>query len=137
MLLLLAPAIGAAQNEPCLAGTDSADCGIKVSLNPPISSSDQVLQVPNEITVDVPLRLHATKVVVLSGPTGTSVADAFKPLAEIKNFKKVDGNSRFKTQMKDCPGSDNALEVSVYSPRFPYPLTVNIQPFECKQGAPR
>jgi len=137
MLLLATVTIAWAQNEPCLAGIDTPECGIKITMNPPFSASDRVLWVPNEINIDVPLRLHAARVVLLSGPAGSASADAFKPVAEVKNYKKVEGNARFKIQVKDCPGSDNAFEINIYSPRFPYPLTVNQQPFQCKQGAPQ
>ena len=136
-LLLAAVTTASAQNEPCLAGVDSPGCGIAVTMNPPLSASDQVLSVPNEITIDVPSRLRAARVVLLSGPTGTGVADAFKPFAEVKNYKKVGGNERFKIQVKDCPGSDNAFEVNIYSQRLPYPLVVNVQPFQCKSDAPK
>ncbi len=101
-------------------------------MNPPLSTSDNIFSVPNEITIDVPMRIKAAKVALLSGPGGT---DTFKPVVEVKNFKKVEGNARFKMQVKDCPGSDNAFEFAIYSPRFPYPLTVNQQPFRCKQGS--
>ncbi len=132
MLLLATATIARAQREPCLTGADSPDCGIKITMNPPLSTSDNIFSVPNEITIDVPMRIKAAKVALLSGPGGT---DTFKPVVEVKNFKKVEGNARFKMQVKDCPGSDNAFEFAIYSPRFPYPLTVNQQPFRCKQGS--
>src|SRR5215469_11510815 len=137
MLLMVRVTTLWGQNEPCLAGADTPECGIKVTVNPPLSPTENILWVPNEITIDVPQRLHAARVVLLSGPTGTAAAEAFKPLAEAKNYKKVDGNARFKIPVKDCPGSDTALEVGIYSQRFPYPLTLNIQPFQCKQGSPK
>ena len=137
MLLLASVTIASAQNEPCLAGTDSPECGIKVTMNPPFSANESIFRVPNEITIDVPMRIHAARVVLLTGPAGTSVAEAFKPLSEAKNYKKIEGNERFKILVKDCPGSDNAFEVAIYSQRFPYPLTVNIQPFQCKPDTPK
>ncbi len=135
MLLLATAAIARAQREPCLTGADSPDCGIKITMNPPVSTSDNGFSVPNEITIDVPMRIKAAKVALLSGPAGAGSSDQFKPVAEVKNYKKVEGNERFKMQVKDCPGTDNAFEFAIYSPRFPYPLTVNQQAFQCKQGA--
>ena len=129
--------MAAAQNEPCLAGTDTPECGIKITTNPPLSPAGNILSLPNEITVDVPMRIHAARVTLLSGPAGATGADAFKPLAEVKNYKKVDGSARFQIEVKDCPGTDNAFQFIIYSQRFPYPLTVNLQPFQCKQGAPK
>jgi hypothetical protein len=137
MLLLATATIARAQVEPCLTGADSPGCGIKITMNPPLNSSDNILLVPNEIIVDVPMRIHAAKVALLSGPTGTGTTDLFKPVAEAKNYKKVNGNTRFKMQVKDCPGTDNAFQVNIYSPRLPYPLAVNVQPFQCKQGPPK
>jgi hypothetical protein len=132
MLLLATATIAGAQAEPCLTGADSPGCNIKITMSPPLSGN--IFSVPNEITVDVPMRIHAAKVALLSGPGGVN---DFKPLAEVKNFKKVEGNARFKMQVKDCPGTDNAFQVNIYSPRFPYPLAVSVQPFECKPGSPK
>jgi hypothetical protein len=130
MLLLAAATIAHAQMEPCLTGADSPGCGIKITMNPPLNGN--ILSAPNEITVDVPMRIRAAKVALLSGPSGSGTTDQFKPVAEVKNFKKVEGNARFKMQVKDCPGTDDALAFAIYSPRFPYPLVVNQQPFQCK-----
>jgi hypothetical protein len=136
LMLWLVTATGArAQSEPCLAGTDSPDCGIKVTMNPPFGTSENVFWVPNEITIDVPMRIRATRVVLRSGPSGTGVSDAFKTLAETKRYEKAGGVARFKISTKTCTGVENAFDVNIYSPRFPYPLTVNVQPFECKQVA--
>jgi len=132
MLVLATATIARAQIEPCLTGPDTPGCGLKITLNPPLSTNENLLSVPNEITIDVPMRLHAARVALLSGAAGS---EQFKPLAEVKNYKKVNGNERFKIPVKDCPGSDNAFQINIYSPRMPYPLTVNIQPFQCKQGA--
>lgn len=122
----------AAQMEPCLTGADAPGCGIKVTMNPPVEAAGNVLSVPNQITVDVPQRLHATRVQLKSGPTGTEVADMFKPFAETKHFKKVDGVERFELDIKSCPGADNAFQFYVFTPKLPYPLTMNYQPFMCK-----
>lgn len=133
MLLLATATIARAQMEPCLTGADSPGCGIKITMNPP--SSDNVLSVPNEVTIDVPMRMHANKVALLSGPSGAATMNQFKPVAEVKNFKKVEGNTRFKMQVKDCPGADTAVEFSIYTARYPYPLAANQQPYQCKQGS--
>jgi hypothetical protein len=133
MLLLAAATIAHAQMEPCLTGADSPGCGIKITMNPPLSGN--LLSAPNEITVDVPMRIRAAKVALLSGPSGSGTGDQFKPVVEAKNFKKVDGNARFKMQVKDCSGTADAFEIAIYSPRFPYPLVVNQQPFQCKQSS--
>ncbi len=135
MLLLATAMIARAQREPCLTGADSPGCGITIAMNPPLSTSDNILSVPNEITIDVPMRIHAAKIALLSGPAGTGTADLFKTVAEVRSYKKVGGNTRFKIQVKDCPGTDNAFDVNIYSPRLPYPLVINVQPFQCKQGA--
>ncbi len=123
-----------AQSEPCLAGVDSPGCGIKITMNPPLKSPDEnILWVPNEITIDVPLRLHATKVQLKSGPTGTAVADAFKPFAETAHYKKAGGLARFELQIKSCPEADNAFLFYIFPAHLPYPIAVNSQPFECEQ----
>jgi len=133
VLLLTATTVACAQMEPCLAGVDSAGCGIKVTMNPPLN--DNAFSAPNEVTIDVPMRMRATKVALLSAPGGSAAADQFKPVEESKNFKKVEGNARFKIQVKECPGVDNVFEFAIYSPRLPYPLVVNQQPYQCKAGA--
>jgi hypothetical protein len=122
-----------AQREPCLAGADTPECGIKITMNPQ-APSESVLLVPNEITVEVPLRLHPNKVQLKSGPSGTEVPDAFKLIAETTHYKKSGGVVSFKLEIKSCPGTDNALDFNIFSPRLPYPITVNRQPIECKQG---
>jgi hypothetical protein len=73
-LLLSIPLTATAQqNKPqenvC---KEDATCGIIATFKPPIGDA---LLVPNEVTVDVPLVLHATKVIVQSYPLGTGVAD--------------------------------------------------------------
>ncbi len=121
------------QNEPCLVGTDNPDCGIKITLNPPPKAPDEnVMWVPNEVTIDAPLRLHATKVQLNTGAAGTAV-DQFKLFAETAHYKKVDGVARFQVQIKSCPKADSGFVFEILSARLPYPLTVNAKPFECKQ----
>lgn len=133
MLLLVAATVAQAQMEPCLAGVDSAGCGLKVTMNPPLSGN--IFLTPNEVTIDVPLRIRATKVALLSGPAGSASADQFKPVEDVKNFKKVEGSARFKMQIKDCAGNNNVFELAIYSPRLPYPLVLNQQPYQCKPDA--
>jgi hypothetical protein len=132
-MLLLAATTLWAQREPCLAGVDTPECGIRITMNPPSSPDQNLLLVPNEITVEVPLRLHANKVQLRSGPSGTEVADAFKLVSETTHSKKAGGMARFMLAIKNCPGSDNALQFNIIAPRLPYPITVNRQPLECKQ----
>ena len=130
MLLLATATIAGAQAEPCLTGADSPGCGIKITMNPPLS--DNVFSAPNEVAIDVPMRLHAAKVALLSGPAGSASADQFKPVEEAKNYKKAEGSARFKMQVKECAGGDYVFEFAIYSPRLPYPLVVNQQPYQCK-----
>jgi hypothetical protein len=122
-----------AQREPCLVGTDSRDCGIKITLNPPPKEPDEnAISVPNEVTIDVPLRLHATKVQLNTGAAGTGI-DQFKLFSETAHYKKVDGTARFRVQIKSCPQADSSFVFEILSERLPYPVTVNPKPFECKQ----
>jgi hypothetical protein len=134
LLLLVCTANAWAQREPCLAGTDSPDCGIKITMSPPLKSPDEhIFWVPNQITIDVPMRLHPTKVQLKSGPTGTEVADAFKLFAETAHYKKVGNIARFQLEIKSCPGVDNALDFLIVSPKLPFPIVANYQPLECQQ----
>jgi len=134
MLLLSAATSLWAQREPCLAGTDSPECGIKISFNPPANlPEEKILQVPNEVTIEVPIRFHATKVQLKTGPAGGTTADQFRLFAETAHFKKAGNLVRFQIELKDCPGSDNALVFDIVAPKFPYPIVVNYQPVECKQ----
>ena|SRR5271165_351935 len=133
MIVLIGRASMWAQREPCLARTDSPDCGIRITLNPPPKEPDEnVIWVPNEVTIDVPLRLHATKVQLNTGAAGTGI-DQFKLLAETKHYKKVDGVARFLVEIKSCPQADSSFVFDILSERLPYPVTVNSKPFECKQ----
>ena len=134
MLLLVCTANAWAQREPCLYGAESPDCGIKITMSPPLKPPDgNIFWVPNQITIDVPMRLHPTKVQLESGPTGTEVADAFKLFAETAHYKKVGNIARFQLEIKSCPGVDNALDFLIVSPKLPYPIVVNYQPLECQQ----
>lgn len=133
MLLVTAAASMWAQREPCLAGTDSPDCGIRITLNPPPTEPDgNIIWVPNEVTIDVPLRLHATKVQLNTGASGTEIGQ-FKLFAETAHYKKVDGLARFQVKIKSCPQADSGFMFDILSARLPYPMAVNSKPFECKQ----
>lgn len=134
MLVLSAVANLRAQREPCLTGAESPDCGIKVVLNPPLQSADEnIISVPNEITIDVPLRLHPTKVQLNSGPIETAGGEQFKLFAETGHYKKVGSLARFQLEINRCPGPNDGLVFSVLSPRLPYAIVVNSKPLECRQ----
>jgi hypothetical protein len=90
LLLLIPLKTTAQQNKPWeskLCKQDPATCGIIVNFKPPIGDA---LLVPNEVTVDVPLELHAIKVIVQSYPLGTGVGDIpNEGLAAMHRFRKV------------------------------------------------
>ena len=133
VLFLAAAANLWAQMEPCLAGTDSPDCGIKVVVTPtPEPPDENVIWAPSEVTVDVPLRMHPAKIQLNAGPAGTEAA-TFKSVAVSTHYKKVGNVARFQMQIKSCPEGDNLLVFNILSPRLPYPLAANPKLFECKQ----
>ncbi len=135
MLLLATASVSYAQMEPCLAGVNSPGCGIQITMNPPVKAADgNKLWVPNEITIDVPVRLHATKVQLNSGPTGSQSANDFKLLAETIHYKKAGGITRFKLELKTCPGADTAFDIAITAPKLPYPIAVDYN-LECKQAS--
>ncbi len=141
-LMILASAVPAwTQNEPCLAGIQDPACGIRVTMDPPVKAADgNTLWVPNEITVDVPGRLHASKVQLNSAPPGSQAADDFKLLAETAHYKRTGGVERFKLQLKSCPGADSAFQVVIVAARVPYPIavdyTLRCQPAPANGGYP-
>lgn len=132
MLLLACSTVLWAQREPCLTGIDTPGCGIKITLDPPLSGN--VLPVPNQVTIDVPMRLHPAKIQLNDGPIG-GVADDFKPFAETTHYKKVKGVARFQLEITSCPEAANAFEFYIIAPHFPYPIAVNAAPYECKVSA--
>jgi hypothetical protein len=133
IFLSIAVTMSWAQMEPCLAGTDRPDCGIRIVVNPaPDSPVGNVISVPSEVTIDVPLRLHSTKIQIKAGPAGTDVA-SFKPLAMNAHYKKVGKDARFLMEIKSCPDGDSLLVFNILSPRLPYPIAANSTLFECKQ----
>ena len=134
MLLLATAGLIWAQNEPCLAGVDSPECGIKITMDPPLKSEEKTLFVPNEITVEVPLRLHAMKVQLSSKAGRAEAAEQFKPLLETTHYKKADGVERFQLQLQSCPAADSAFQVVIRSPKFPYPFPADLGSLACKQS---
>ncbi|HZP23775.1 MAG TPA: hypothetical protein VFB04_10025 [Terriglobales bacterium] len=119
-----------AQMEPCLAGADMPQCGIKIALDPPPNPPDgNALSVPNEITVEVPSRIKATKVQLSSGPKGAQASD-FKPVTEAAKFKKAGNVERFRLKVENCPAGMESLQFKVISPKFPYPITIDRE-YEC------
>ena len=123
-----------AQMEPCLAGTDNPECGIKISFNPSSNPPDgNILTVPNEITVDVPVRIRATKVQLSSGPNGGQASE-LKLLTEAANFKKNGNVERFHLKVESCPGADNRYQFKIISPKFPYPIALDRE-YTCKSGS--
>src|SRR5205814_6150185 len=92
-----------------------ATCGIIVTFKPPIGDA---LLVPNEVTVDVPLELHATKVIVQSYPRGTGVADIpTEGLAEMHRFQKIGKYARFRGEINKCT-DQGSVEVDVLCKGF-------------------
>jgi hypothetical protein len=125
-------------------------CGIIVTLNPPLDAAVQggysssargdigPLLVPNEVTVDVPLELHPTEVIVASYPRGTEVADSpSELLTAMYRFKKVGEYARFRGQITRCPEEED-YEVSVYCRNFErYSITPGGSTIECRQIRPK
>ena len=121
------------QSKPCK--EHPGWCGILVTFNPPI---DEALLVPNEVTVDVPLELQASKVVVSSYPLGTNVADIpGEILAVTSRFQKVGKYARFRGEIKQCP-EQGGLTVDVFVRKFErYPITPYGMAVECRQIVPK
>jgi hypothetical protein len=135
LLLLVSPIADAQQKEVCPCGNDSpSEYGIKITMNPPLNlPAETYFWVPNQITVDVPSRLHPIKIELWNGKTGAEVTDTFRRLASTKHFNKVGEYARFQIQVNRCTGFDNAFQIGIYVANRHDPLGVNIQPFECKQ----
>jgi hypothetical protein len=113
LLLSMGFAATAQQNAPWkskLCKEDGA-CGIHVTFNPPIKD---VLLVPSEVTVDVPLELgKVSKVVVSSYPLGTEVADIpSEGFAVMYRSQKVGNYARFSGEIKQCT-DQGSLSVDV------------------------
>jgi len=135
LILLLAAAVSlCAQMEPCLAGTDTPQCGIVIALHPPSNPPDgNILSLPNEITIEVPVRIRATKVQLNSGPKGGQPPD-FKAVSEAAKYKKSGNVERFQLKVESCPAADNTFQFKIISPKFPYPIVID-RDYECKPGS--
>jgi hypothetical protein len=112
-------------------------CGILVTFNPPIKD---VLLVPNEVTVDVPLELgKVSKVIVSSYPLGTEVADIpSEGFAVIYRSQKVGNYARFSGEIKQCT-DQGSLSVDVLFKGFErYPMSAGVGgAIECSQTSPK
>lgn len=137
-LLLSIPLMATAQqNKPWknkLCKEDPA-CGIIVSFNPPI---DEALLVPNEVTVDVPLELRATKATVSSYPLGTGVGNtSSKGFVAMYHFQKVGKYARFRGKIRKCT-DQGSVRVDVFCKGFEhYPITPYGMAVECRQADPK
>jgi hypothetical protein len=100
-------------------------CGILVTFNPPLGD---VLLVPNEVTVDVPLELGAvSKVVVSSYPLGTEMGDVpSEGFGVMYRSEKVGKYARFIGHIKQCT-DQGSLTVDVYFKGFErYPMSAGV-----------
>jgi hypothetical protein len=128
----------AQQNKPWeskLCKENPATCGIIIIFKPPIGDA---LLVPNEVTVDVPLELHATKVIVQSYPRGTGVGDIpYEGLAAMDRFQKVGKYARFRGKINKCT-DQGSVEVDVFCKGFEdYPIRAYGMAVECRQADPK
>jgi len=119
LLLSLASTATAQQNDPWkskLCKEHVGSCGIVVTFNPPLGD---VLLVPNEVTVDVPLELGtASRVVVSSYPLGTGMEDVpSEGFVAMDRSHKVGNYARFIGQIRECTGQDSLI-VDVYFKGF-------------------
>ena len=134
MLLVTIPSAATAQrNKPWekkLCKEDPA-CGIIVNFNPPI---DDAILVPNEVTVDVPLELHANKATVSSYPLGTGVGNIrSEGFVAMYRFHKVGKYARFRGTIKKCT-DQGSVRVDVFCKGFEhYPITPYGMAVECRQ----
>jgi hypothetical protein len=137
LLLSLGFTVTAQQNAPWknkLCKEHIGSCGILVTFNPPIKD---VLLVPNEVTVDVPLELgKVSKVVVSSYPRGTEVADVpAEGFAVMYRSQKVGNYARFSGEIKQCT-DQGSLTVDVLFKGFErYPMSAGVGgAIECEQS---
>jgi hypothetical protein len=138
LLLSIAVSATAQQENPReskLCKEDPGTCGIIVTFKPPIGD---VLLVPNDVTVDVPLELHPTAVIVQSYPLGTGVADIPpEGFAAMHGFQKVGKYARFRGGIKKCT-EQTSVEVLVVCKGFEhYPITAYGGAIECMQASPK
>lgn len=137
LLLLMAFTAMAQQHDPWkskLCKEHIGSCGILVTFDPPIKD---VLLVPNEVTVDVPLELgKVSKVVVSSYPLGTGVADIpSEGFAVMYRSQKMGNYARFRGEIKRCT-DQGSLTVDVLFEGFErYPMSAGVGgAFECEQS---
>jgi hypothetical protein len=109
-------------------------CGILVTFNPPLGD---VLLVPNEVTVDVPLELGTvTRVVVSSYPLGTEMGDVpSEGFVAMYRSHKVGKYARFTGEIRKCT-DQGSLTVDVYFKGFErYPMSAGVGgAIECEQS---
>lgn len=113
------------ERKPC---QEHPGCGIRVTFNPPLEGPDGTgLVVSNEVTVDVPLELHATKVVVSIYPLGTGMGDVPSELfIAMYHFKVFGKYVQFRGEIKKCTERGN-LQVLVFSKGFErYPTDAGV-----------
>jgi hypothetical protein len=138
LLLSILLTATAQQNKPWeskLYKEDPATCGIIVTFKPKI---EDALLVPNEVIVDVPLQLHATKVIVQSYPRGTGVGDIpNERLASMYRFQKVGKYARFRGEINKCT-DQGSVEVDVLCKGFEhYPIRAYMVAVECRPADPK
>jgi hypothetical protein len=100
-------------------------CGILVTFNPLLKD---VLLVPNEVTVDVPLELgEVSKVVVSSYPLGTGMGDVpSEGFVAMDRSHKVGDYARFTGEIRKCTGQ-GSLIVDVFFKGFErYPMSAGV-----------
>jgi hypothetical protein len=140
VLLSMAHSATAQQNDPWkskLCKEHMGGCGILVTFNPPLKD---VLLVPNQVTVDVPLELgKVSKVVVSSYPLGTGMGDVpSEGFAVMYRSHKVGNYARFSGEIKKCT-DQGSLTVDVFFEGFErYPISAGVGgAVECEQSCTR
>jgi hypothetical protein len=137
-LLLSIPSMATAQqknpSKSKLCKEDPTTCGVIVTFKPPIGDA---LLLPNEVTVDVPLELHATQVIVQSYPLGTGVADIpSEGLTAMHRFHKVGKYARFRGEISRCT-DQGSIEVDVVCKDSEhYPIRAYGMAVECREVRP-
>jgi hypothetical protein len=137
LLLSLGCSATAQQNDPWkskLCKEHRGSCGILVTFNPPLGD---LLLVPNEVTVDVPLELgKASKVVVSSYPLGTEMGDVpSEGFVAMYRSHKVGNYARFTGEIRKCT-DQGSLSVDVFFKGFErYPMPAGVGgAIECEQS---
>ncbi len=138
-LLIIAATCSAQAPVVCPCGNDDpTQYAVKIVMDPPLKlPTESVFHVPNQITVFVPIGLHASRVELWSGLTGTETTKTFKRLAQTTESQRMGRYDRFQIRVDKCPGTDNAFQLGIYAAELDHPLSVNFQPFTCRaQAAP-